>query len=115
MAEKPVKVFVNHGENENTDQFAAIIRERLGLDAEAPYNGSVFDLDAMTWLAPGFRTRLERKKTYPVKVNAFFERLYQAGRRLLHVIEQNRGLANRELTRFAQQVEDLCDKWERPQ
>ena len=113
MTKKPVKVFVNHGENEVTDAFAQTIRERLGLDAEAPYNGSAFDLSAMAWSAPGFRTRLGKKKTYPAKVNPVFERLYQAGRRLLHIIEQNRGLANRELGKFADQVTELCSKWER--
>lgn len=113
MTRKPEKVFVNHGENETTDQFAQIIRTRLNLDAEAPYNGSIFDLDTMCALAPGFRTRLTRRKTYGVRVNPAFERLYQAGRRLMNVIEQNRGLTNRELRKFADQILLLCDKWEK--
>ena len=112
MTQKPVKVFVNHGDNEVTDAFAQVIRSRLHLDAEAPYNGSIFDLDAMAWLSPGFRTRLEKKKTYPAKVNPIFERLYQAGRRLLKIIEANRSLANKELAKFADQVTALCEKWE---
>jgi len=112
LTNKPSKVFVNHGENEVTDEFAQIIQERLGMDAEAPYNGSVFDLDAMVWEAAGFRTRLERKKTYPAKINPVFERLYQAGRRLLNIIEKKRGLANRELAKFADQVTELCEKWD---
>ena len=29
------------------------------------------------------------------------------------IIEKNRGLANRELAKFADQVTDLCNKWER--
>jgi len=113
MTKKPVKVFVNHGENQVTDTFAQTIRDRLGLDAEAPYNGSSYELgEQVTCLAPGFRTQLEKKKTYPAKINPIFERLYQAGRRLLHIIEQNRGLANRELAKFADQVTELCNKWE---
>ncbi len=113
LTRKPAKVFVNHGENEVTDTFAQIIGERLGMDAVAPYNGGIYDLDTMTWLNSGFQTRLEKKKIYPAKINPIFERLYQAGRRLLHIIEKNRGLANRELAKFADQVTDLCDKWDR--
>ena len=113
LTRKPSKVFVNHGENEVTDTFAQIIGERLGMDAVAPYNGGIYDLDTMTWLNSGFQTRLEKKKIYPAKINPIFERLYQAGRRLLHIIEKNRGLANRELAKFADQVTDLCDKWDR--
>jgi len=112
MTKKPVKVFVNHGENEVTDEFARVIRERLGLDAEAPYNGGIFDLTAMTWLNPGFRTVLAKKKAYAA-FNEHFQRLLRAGQHLLAVIEKNRGLANRELKKFADQVENLCNKWDR--
>ncbi len=112
LEEQPAKVFVNHGESQSADDFAQAIREQLGLDAEAPYNGGVFDLTARTWLAEGFRTKLE-KKTQGAKFNPVFERLYQAGRRLLHIIEKNRGLCNRELGKFADQVTALCEKWDR--
>ena len=76
LTRKPAKVFVNHGENEVTDTFAQIIGERLGMDAVAPYNGGIYDLDTMTWLNSGFQTRLEKKKIYPAKINPIFERLY---------------------------------------
>lgn len=112
MTHKPKKVFVNHGGDTVTDSFAALIREKLSMDAEAPYNGSIFDLETMEWLAMGFRTKMEKRKV-SVRTNAVFQRLYQAGRRLLNVIEKNRGLANRELGKFADQVTALCDKWDR--
>ncbi len=108
MPEAPKKVFVNHGGDGVTDQFALLIREKLGWDAEAPYNGSCFDLAAMEWLSQGFRTKLKKK---PVR-NPVFDRLYQAGQRLLRLIEQSRGLSNRELGKFADQVNELCKKWE---
>lgn len=108
MPEPPKKVFVNHGGDGVTDQFALLIREKLGWDAEAPYNGSCFDLAAMEWLSQGFRTKLKKK---PAR-NPVFDRLYQAGQRLLRLIEQSRGLSNRELGKFADQVNELCKKWE---
>lgn len=112
LEEKPQMVFVNHGENGTTDDFAQAIRQQLGMDAEAPYNGGVFDLDNLVWLEQGFRTRMVRKPV-PSQHNPVFERLYQAGRRLLKVIEKNRGLSNRDLGKFANQVTELCEKWDR--
>ena len=42
-----------------------------------------------------------------------FERLLNMGKRLLVVIEHNRGGANKDLARFASQIASLCDKWDR--
>lgn len=111
MPEAPQKVFVNHGGDGVTDQFAQLIRDRLGWDAEAPYNGGCYDLTASVWLSQGFRTQLAKKRRETF--SPVFERLYQAGQRLLRIIEQNRGLSNRELGKFADQLTALCSKWER--
>ena len=42
-----------------------------------------------------------------------FQRLLNAGKRLLAVIERNEGGANKDLARFADQIDALCDKWDR--
>lgn len=36
-----------------------------------------------------------------------------AGRRLMAVIEHNRGGANKDLGKFADQIDSLCNKWDR--
>ena len=113
LEKKPTKVFVNHGENMVTEEFAQVIRTKLGMDAEAPFNGSSYDLNTLTCLAPGFRTPMEKHSAGAARQNAVYERLFQAGKRLLHIIEKNRGLANRELAKFADQVINLCNKWDR--
>ena len=48
---------------------------------------------------------------YPVKGILSVERLVLAGRRLVAVIQHNRGGSNKELARFASQINSLCDKW----
>ena len=111
LEEKPRMVFVNHGDDEVTDTFAGLIREKLGMDAAAPYPGAVYDLAAGCWMEEGSRSRIQKKKA-AVKRNPVFERLYQAGRRLLNIIEKCRGLTNRELNKFSEQVEALCDNWD---
>ena len=42
-----------------------------------------------------------------------FQRLLSAGKRLLRVIEHNEGGANKDLAKFADQINALCDKWDR--
>ena len=41
-----------------------------------------------------------------------FRRLLDAGHRLLNIIKAKEGHTNKELARFASQVEALCDKWQ---
>ena len=45
--------------------------------------------------------------------NAVFDRLVAAGQRLLTVITRNKGGANKDLSKFADQINSLCDKWDR--
>ena len=111
---KPAKVFVNHGEDTVCDAFAADITKELGFAAEAPYSGAVYDLTANTCLAPGSRVRIVKKaKTSERGDSPAYLRLLSAGRRLLSVIEANRGGANKDLARFASQIQSLCDKWKK--
>ena len=42
-----------------------------------------------------------------------FERLVAAGRRLMTVIRHNEGGANKDLAKFADQINSICDKWDR--
>ena len=50
---------------------------------------------------------------FHIAADSVFRRLQAAGRRLLAVIDKNRGGANKELARFADQINDLCNKWDR--
>ena len=107
---------MNHGNDTVCDEFAATVHERLGLAAEAPYNGAVYTIEAgrCTCLEPGNRQRIGRGATPGARAtDSVFRRLQAAGRRLLAVIDKNRGGANKELARFADQINDLCNKWDR--
>ena len=114
LQNKPTKIFVNHGNDYVCDQFAQTITEELGMEAVAPYSGDTFDL------VTGEQTEKAKiVKVAPKVVNArkrsdmVFERLRMAGMRLLSVIEQNKGCANKDLAKFTSQIEALCDKYER--
>jgi len=109
---RPDRVFVVHGDDDVTEKFADTITEEFGLDAYAPFSGTEFDLatNCITYEAQGIRiAKTEKRRT----VSAVFERLLAAGQRLLTVIAHNEGGANKDLAKFADQINSLCDKWDR--
>ena len=108
---KPKRVFIVHGEDKVTEQFAAHIHEELGLDAYAPFSGDMFDLLTGACVAQGSREAAEKKSTRAV--NNIFARLVAAGERLMTVIRKCEGMPNRELGKFADQINELCNKWDR--
>ncbi len=109
---KPRRVFVVHGHDEVTDNFAQHLHAELGLDAIAPYSGDTFDLSTNLCIAQG--SREIAKKPAPRKESSnIFARLVAAGERLMAVIRKNEGLANKDLGKFADQINALSDKWDR--
>lgn len=108
---KPKKVFVVHGENEVTDNFALKIREKLGFDAIAPYSGDAYDLISGLMTEAGPKVMVKKKPS--AIANSVFEKLLAAGERLIAVIKECRGMTNKDLTKFTEQITNLCDKWMR--
>ncbi len=110
---KPQKVFVVHGEDAVCDSFAACLKEEHGLDALAPYSGAVYDLAAGKLVFEGHPVLKRREKPAAKRAGTVFARLVAAGERLMAVIRKNEGGANKDLARMADQINTLCDKWER--
>ena len=106
------QVFVVHGEDEVSTGFAKCLCDEYGLNAAAPYSGAEFDMISGRFVKEGERI-LKAKKPVQRKANDVFERLLAAGRRLLTVIKHNEGGANKDLAKFADQINSMCDKWDR--
>lgn len=105
---KPERVFVVHGDDRVCEEFTQYINE-LGYNAVAPYSGTVVDLSRNIVAVEGKPVPAERKK----KVTTVYDRLVEAGKRLMAVIQRNRGAANKDLAKFIDQINALCDKWDR--
>lgn len=106
---KPERIFVVHGEDSVCDSFASCLEEEYGFSAYAPYSGTRVDLltDTIEYeAAPVYLKKKERG------VSDVFNRLLAAGQRLLAVIRKREGGSNKDLARFADQVNSLCDKWD---
>lgn len=111
---KPDRVFVNHGDDEACEAFTARLRTELQLSADAPYSGTIYDLGKNTYIKATTGIRIPKKEGVQTgRKNTVYDRLLAAGQRLLAVIRRNEGGANKDLAKFADQIEALCDKWER--
>lgn len=109
----PSMVFIVHGDDEVTDSFAAYLHDEHGFNTYAPFSGTCYDLikDEFENETVGIRIEGAKKKTRTA--STVFERLLAAGQRLLAVINHNEGGANKDLAKFADQINSLCDKWDR--
>ena len=112
MKQKPKRVFVVHGQDQVTDNFAAHLKEVVGVDAVAPYSGDIYDLQQNLCVVQGSRKLAEKRKTKKAG-NSVFDRLLAAGQRLIAVIHKNKEIANKDMAKFADQINALCDKWDR--
>ncbi len=108
--EKPHKVFVVHGDDSVCDVFAEYLSKEYGFDTFAPFSGAEFDLKEGKIIHSPEGVRLSKKKKL---VSSVFERLLAAGQRLITVIKHNEGGANKDLAKFADQINALSDKWDR--
>ncbi len=112
----PQKVFVVHGEEPVAVEFAEHVTKDVGIEAVAPYSGDIYDLISGACVQNGTHKKVEKKNKGTGKNsgrNTVYDRLLAAGERLLAVIRKNKGLANKDAARFADQITALCDKWDR--
>lgn len=107
---KPERVFVVHGEDSVCDSFTRCLQEEYGFEAHAPYSGTRFDLLSNTCEYEAAPIPVQKKGRLAGDI---FARLMAAGQRLLGVIKKNEGAPNKELARFADQINSLCDKWDK--
>ncbi|MBQ6442771.1 MAG: MBL fold metallo-hydrolase [Lachnospiraceae bacterium] len=111
MEQKPKKVFVVHGDDTTCEAFATHLNG-LGYDAYAPYSGDLFDLATGMMIKVGNHEKRQRKPSEKASSNVF-ARLLAAGKRLMEVIRRNEGIPNKELAKFADQINALSEKWDR--
>lgn len=116
---KPKLVFVNHGEDESCEAFAACLREEHGINAAAPYSGTCYDLLTGAVITETSGVRIEKptagrsERPKDARAAKVFSRLMAACQRLLKIAKGSEGLSNKELGKFADQIDQLADKWDK--
>ena len=110
----PRHTFVVHGEADTAETYARLLRDNR-IPAHAPEPGEVYDLIENRVSEPG-TPRVKPASGAKVIVAAAspaFRRLEQMAKKLLEVVEHNRGGTNKDLGKFADQIRALIDKWDR--
>ena len=112
---KPKHVFVTHGDDTVTEVFAQRLKEELGYDATAPFSGTEYDLLENKCIHEAVGIRIVKATASPktTKAARAYEKLLAMGRRLMTIIRKNEGCPNKDLDRFARDIQSLCDKWYR--
>ena len=97
------------------DLFTQKLRDEHDLEAVAPYIGAQYDLLTGVCIEEGMKTRaiVNKKARMVRRAASAFDKLLSAGKRLLTVISRNEGGANKDLSKFTDQINALCDKWDR--
>ena len=113
FTQKPKTIFVNHGNDEVCDEFANFITEKTGISTIAPYNAAEYDLISGVCLKSGNHQKIVKTGSVKFKESTAFARLYNAGKRLLLVIEKYRQAANKDIAKFADEITNLTDKWDK--
>ena len=118
------KVFVVHGDADVVGPFSEMITKELGFSTLAPYSGTQYDLseDVCVYEAepvpiekktPGEKTVLEPGfSARPRSSSEDYKKLRELGNRLNSVIRRSEGHPNKELRKFAQELEQLCARWD---
>ena len=108
---KPALVFVNHGENQVTDRFAEALKEELGLEALAPYSGTVFDLLAGRLVEQPQGVPIVKRSAPGMAQDVSGSRAYDEARRaaqqLLSFVSGCKGRDSGELREMAQKIRAL--------
>lgn len=113
MGKAPVNVFINHGEDIVCDSFAQTVYNKLQYSTSAPYSGDEYDLAIGEYTKRGRIVKLTKVSEGRRRANLAFEKLMAACQRLKTVAELSRDLTNKELAKFTDQINDLCDKYAR--
>lgn len=107
---KPEKVFIVHGEDSVCISFAECLRTEYGQKTYAPYSGTAFDLLSGQFITETEPVPVKKKARYVV--TSVYSRLLAAAQRLLALVKKSEGMPNKDMHKFADQINSLCDKWQ---
>lgn len=109
---KPAMYFINHGESDCAESFAATLKKRLGVETYAPFSGTSFDIAAGEFIEKASPVIIEKRRSADGKANTVYQRLLAALDRLTRLIKGGEGRSNKELAKLADNINDMCNKFE---
>ncbi len=110
FGKKPEMVFVNHGEDQVTDNYAQCLMEEYGFKAYAPYSGTVFDLKNNVFVECPEGIRIEKKTAKQERNDSVYQRLVEAAAKLSEAVAGAGSMANKDIAKFTNQIYAIVDK-----
>lgn len=118
-AEPSARIFINHGEDEVTDRFAAEAEAATGKPAVAPYSGEVWDLASNELVHKANVVPVIRKQMYNgvddhrsfSNASPAYRDLRKSGQDLMDLINKSQGGANKELNKMRREIEEIIKKY----
>ena len=110
---KPKQIFVNHGDEEACEAFTEHLRTNHSFRAAAPYSGTEYDLltGEVMVQTEGVRVVKQQNGSKDARAVKVHNRLMDAINRLSAVARKCEGLSNKDLAKFADQINQISDKW----
>ncbi|MHC1694664.1 MAG: MBL fold metallo-hydrolase RNA specificity domain-containing protein [Eubacteriales bacterium] len=115
MNPKPKRVFVTHGEESVSASFAGLL-EGMGYTVSVPFNGDAYDLTRDVQIQKGTAERAASKSSgqgRDPRRSQVFGRLQSAVSRLSALAKTLENGANKDVSRLADQINSLVEKWEK--
>ncbi len=110
---KPSTVFINHGDEDACESFKITLSNELGYNAVAPYSGTQYDLKSGRPLLQTDGKRITKRHGESTKAALLYGALVEAAKRLLVVAQSCKGIPNKEISMFTDQINRLTDKWKK--
>lgn len=109
----PQRIFIVHGSGSACEEFGEYIHARYtNAKISVPFYSEEYDLVSNQLVRAGKVQKIKQPKT-DYRDSPVYNRLLSAGHRLMEVISHNRGGANKDLAKFADQIDALSKKWDR--
>ena len=117
------RIFINHGEDQVAEQFAAEASSLTGKPAVAPYSGEVWDLASDELVQRAVVVPVMKKQAQtgessykddhriPGSASPAYKDLVHSGDSLMKLIESSRGVSNKELKRMRKEIEAIISKY----
>ena len=113
IGQKPRRFFVNHGDDDSCETLAALLTERFGIPAEAPWSGSSFDLLTGEWIRLTEPVRKAKEKPVPEKRKPAgqtdYQQLLAAAEALLLYAKGMEGHANSDIRKLTKEITKLMN------
>ncbi len=108
---RPHTVFVNHGDEDATETLGGLLEAQFGCTTFAPYSGSSYDLLTGKAVNEAKGVRIQKSTVGGERSNLLYATLVQAAQTLLDIAKKCRGMSNKDLAAFTEQIKNLCKKW----